>query len=114
MFALVVARNKEAAQQLSDRRFRQGIDEDEAPGTLEIRKSRGAAELFEILLGDGASAFHKGRDDLAPFLVVEANNGDFENGRVQRKTAFDLDRRDVFAPGDDHVVDTAGDEQIAI
>ena len=33
---------------------------------------------------------------------------------MQRQAAFDLDRRDVLAAGDDHVVDAAGDEQIAV
>ena len=70
MFALVVAGDEETAQQLSDWRFWQGFDEDEAPGTFKIRKSRGPAELFKILLGDRAFAFHKSRDDLAPFLVL--------------------------------------------
>src|ERR1700731_2343804 len=114
MFALVVAGDEEAAQQLSDRRFRQGIDEDEATGPLEVRKSRCPAELFEVLLGDRALALHKGRDDLAPFLVDYTDHGDFEHGRMKRKTAFDLDRRNVLAPGNDHVVDPAGDKQIAV
>ncbi len=33
---------------------------------------------------------------------------------MQRQAAFDLDRRDVLAAGDDHVVDAAGDEQVAV
>ena len=33
---------------------------------------------------------------------------------MQREAAFDLDRRDVLAAGDDHVVDPAGDEEIAV
>src|SRR5208282_2159899 len=114
MFALVVTSDKEAAQQLSDRGFGQGIDEDEASRTLEVRKSGCSAELFELLLGDRPLALYKGRDDLAPLLVGEADDGNVEHGRMQRKTAFDLDRRDVLASGNDHVVDAAGNEQIAI
>ena len=114
MFKLVVAGDKQAAQQFSDRRFRQGIDEDEAPRALEIGQSRRPAELFEFLLGHQPLALHKGRDDLAPSLIGKTDDGDFEHGRVKRKTAFDLDRRDIFAAGNDHVVDAAGHEQIAI
>ena len=33
---------------------------------------------------------------------------------MQRQAALDLDRRDVLAAGDDHVVDPAGDEQVAV
>ena len=39
---------------------------------------------------------------------------DLRHRLVQRQAAFDLDRRDVLAAGDDHVVDPAGDEQIAV
>ena len=66
------------------------------------------------LLGDRPPALHKGRDDLAPFLVGDTDHGDLEHGRVQRKAAFDLDRRDVLAPGSDHVVYPAGNKQIPI
>ena len=52
MFALIVAGDKQTAQQLSDRRFRQRVDEDEAAGALEIGKPGAAAELFELLLAD--------------------------------------------------------------
>src|ERR1700679_1962112 len=90
-FALIVAGNEQAAQQLAHRRFWQGIDKDEAPGTLEICEPRCPAELFEVLLADGSVTLNESRDDLAPFLIGEADNGDFEHRRMQRKTAFDLD-----------------------
>ena len=51
---------------------------------------------------------------LPQLLVGEADHRDLEHGRVQRQAALDLDRRDVLAAGDDHVVDAAGDEQIAV
>ena len=33
---------------------------------------------------------------------------------MQRQAAFDLDRRDILPATDDHVVDAAGDEEIAV
>jgi hypothetical protein len=33
---------------------------------------------------------------------------------VQRQAAFDLDWRDVLAAGDDHIIDAAGNEKIAV
>ena len=44
----------------------------------------------------------------------EADDRDLRHGRMQRQAAFDLDRRDILAAGDDHVVDPAGDEQVAV
>ena len=99
MFTLIVAGDQETAQQLSNRRFRQRVDEDEAAGALEIGKPGAAAELFEILLAHKRLALHKRRDDLPPFLVGEADDGDLEHGRVQRQAAFDLYRRNVLTPG---------------
>src|SRR5580698_6662916 len=69
---------------------------------------------FELLLGNGATAPDESGDDLAPFLVGEPDDGNLEHARMQRKAAFDLHRRNVLAAGDDHVVDPAGDEQVAI
>src|ERR1700730_1149083 len=114
VFALIVAGDEKAAQQLAHRRFWQGIDKDEAPGTFEICKPGCPAELFEILLADRPLSFHEGGNNLAPFLISEADDGDFEYRRMQRKAAFDLDWRDVFASGDDHVIDAAGDEHISV
>ena len=62
----------------------------------------------------GADALDEGDDDLAPALVRQAGHGHFDDGRVQRQAALDLDRRDVLAAGDDHVVDAAGDEEVAV
>ena len=38
MFELIVACHQQAAQQFSDRGFRQGVDKDETPRALEIGK----------------------------------------------------------------------------
>ncbi len=44
----------------------------------------------------------------------QPGDGDFGHCRVQRQQALNLDRRDVLAAGDDHIVDSPGDEQIAV
>src|SRR5262249_60859578 len=72
------------------------------------------AELIELLRFDRAATPDEGANDLAPALVRNPDHGHFGDCRVQRQTAFDLDRRDVLAAADDHVVDAAGDEEIAV
>ena len=69
MFRLIVAGHQQAAQQFSDWGFRQRIDEDETPRTLEIGKPRSAAELIELGFADRRLAFDKSGYDLAPFFV---------------------------------------------
>jgi hypothetical protein len=56
----------------------------------------------------------EGHDLLAPAGVGQAGHGHLVDGRVQRQHRLDVDRRDVLAAADDHVVDTAGDEQVAV
>ena len=47
-------------------------------------------------------------------LVRQTGNGDLGNRWVQRQHAFDFSRRDVLAAGNDHIVNPAGDEEIAV
>ena len=91
-----------------------GLDEDIATRPLEIGEPRRAAELVEIVGRDRGAPFDEGRHDLAPALVGETDHRHFRDRGMQREAAFDLDRRHVLAAGDDHVVDPAGDEQIAV
>src|SRR5262252_8156480 len=111
---LVFARHELAAQELADRRFRNRLDERVAPRPLETGEPRRAAELIELLRFDRAAALDEGANDLAPALVRNPDYGHFGDCGMQRQTAFDLDRRDVLAAADDHVVDAAGDEEIAV
>ena len=89
-------------------------DEDVAPRPLEIGEAGGAAEPVELVRLDRRASLDEGRDDLAPALVRHAGDGHLGHGRMQRQAALDLDRRDVLAAGDDHVVDATGDEEIAV
>ena len=96
------------------RRLRDRVDEDVAARPLEVGEPRGAAELLQLALGNVAIALDEGGDDFAPFFVGDTDHGDLIDIRMQRQAALDLDRRDVLAAGDDHVVDAAGDEQVAV
>src|SRR5262249_22138436 len=111
---LVLTRHELAAQELADRRLRYRLDEDVAPRPLEIGEARGAAELIELLGLDHAATLDEGGNDLAPALVRDPDHGHLGDCGMQRQATFDLDRRDVLAAADDHVVDAAGDEEIAI
>src|SRR5262245_6300874 len=111
---LVLTRHELAAQELADRRLRYRLDEDVTPRPLEIGEPRGAAELIELLGLDHAATLDEGGNDLAPALVRNPDHGHLGDCGMQRQAAFDLDRRDVFTAADDHVVDAAGDEEIAI
>jgi hypothetical protein len=51
---------------------------------------------------------------LAPTVVGKAGDRHLVDPRAQRQHRLDVDRRDVFAAADDHVVDATGDEEIAI
>ena len=68
----------------------------------------------EMLVFDRRASLDEGGYDLAPALVGQADHRDLRHRLVQRQAAFDLDRRDVLAAGDDHVVDPPGDEQVAV
>src|SRR4051812_28181702 len=111
---LVIAGHEQAAQQLADRRLRNGLDKNIAARPLEIGEAGIAAMLVEMLVLDRGAALDEGRDDLAPALVGQADHRNLRYRGVQRQAAFDLHRRNILAAGDDHVVDPAGDEQIAV
>ena len=101
-------------KQLADRRFRNLGDEDVAARPFEAGEAGRAAERVELVGLDRGAALDEGGDDLAPALVRQADHRDLGHARVQRQAGFDLDRRNVLAAGDDHVVDAAGDEDVAV
>src|SRR5208283_3197712 len=110
----IFAGHELAAQKLTDRRFGNFRDEDVTPRTLEVGEAGAAAERVELLFRDGGAPADEGTNDFAPALMRQPDHGNLGHRGMQRQTAFDLHRRDVLATGDDHVVDPAGDEQIAI
>src|SRR5262249_15669154 len=110
----VVARGELAAQQLADRRFRDFRDKDVAARPLEIGKPGVTAERIELFGFDRGAALDEGGNDLAPALFGQSDQGDFRGGDMQRWAGLNFDRRYVFAAGDDHIVDSAGDEDVAV
>ena len=51
---------------------------------------------------------------LAPLLVRHADDGRFLHRGMAQQHAFDLDRRDVLAAADDHVLDAVADLDVAV
>src|SRR5262249_27579556 len=111
---LVFTRHELAAQELADGRFRDRLDEDVAPRPFEIGEPRGAAELIELLGSDHVATFDEGENALAPALVSDPAHGHLGDWGMQRQAALVFARRNFSPAADDHVVDAAGDEEIAI
>ena len=56
---------------------------------------------------------HNGLDRLAPFLVGHADDGDLHDRGMLGEYPLDLDRVDVLATRDDHVLEPVLDEDVA-
>src|SRR3954452_25524570 len=64
------------------------------------------AELHDLLFG-GFYPLLKGNESLRtlpPFLVRDGDHGSFHHGWMLANSLLDLDRGDVLATGDDHVL----------
>ena len=61
-----------------------------------------------------AAAHHEGGHLLPPALVRKARHRGLRHRRVDRKHALDLGGQHILAAGDDHVVDPARHEEVAI
>ena len=91
-------------------------DEDDAPRALEVGQV-GAVEAVAVerLGGEAGGAGHdEGHHALAPPVVGLADHRDVPHLGMPRQDLLDLDRMDVLAAADDHVVDAARDEEIAV
>lgn len=74
---------------------------------------------LDILLGRHArgvdfTSDDEGGDDLAVFLVGDADDGHVGHAGVGQETVFDLERVDVLAAADDQVFDAACDRDVAV
>ena len=81
-----------------------------------------ALEVGQPLPGEGdqlgrrglAVTGHGGDDRLAPALVGQPEDGDLAHGRVADDDLLDLDRVDVLAAGDDHVLLAVDERDVAV
>ncbi|MNT90248.1 hypothetical protein D3C72_2311180 [compost metagenome] len=69
---------------------------------------------IKVVFRDLGTQLDKRSNDLAPLLVRQADHHHFFYCWVQGEHVFDFRRADVFAAGDDQVIDTPRDEQIAL
>ena len=113
-FGFVFSSHQLAAKELANRRFRYIAHEKVTARTFEFGKAGGLAKLIELNFLDGLAALDESGDHLAPALVREADDSNFRHSRMERQAAFDFDGRDVLAAADDHVINPARDEKIAV
>src|SRR5205823_6818200 len=99
--------------QLARGRTGEGVAQLDRRGALEVGEPA-PAELDERgLVGLLAGAQDDERlHGLAPLLVGHAYHGDLGDGGVLVEAVLDLDRRDVLAAGDDHVLLAIGDDDV--
>jgi hypothetical protein len=106
--------HEQSPQQFTDGRLWNRFDKDKLAGPLEAGEAGLSAELLKFAFRDRRASLHEGRNDLAPLFIGKTDDGHLGNRRMQGKIALDLDRRDILAAGDDHVVDAARHEQVAV
>src|SRR5262249_8709522 len=112
-------REELAAQQLARRALRQRRHELVAARALEVREVRRLApEGVEVVGAERRGrprARHDERgDDLPPARVGQAHHAGLAHPRMAQEDLLDLDRVDVLAAGDDHVVDPTHREDVTL
>src|ERR1051326_363143 len=75
-----------------------------------------AAVRHQVLLRRGRARAEddEGLDRLAPFLVGQADDRGFRDRGMLEQSVLDLDRRDVLAAGDDHVLLAVADRDVRV
>src|SRR5439155_18096913 len=83
--------------------------------TLEVREAL-AHEVAQLALGNARTRAddHERVRALAPLLARHPDHRDLLDGGVAQQHALDLDRRDVLAAADDHVLDPVADLDVAV
>src|SRR5436190_2294385 len=82
---------------------------------LEVREML-SAEVHELLLRRCRVRLRddEGLDGLAPLLIGDTDDADLGDGGMLIDAIFDLDRRDVLAAGDDHVLLAVADRHVVL
>src|SRR5215831_386759 len=89
LFPPVLASDKQTAQDLADRRFRDFGDKHVLARALVIGQARTPAPGVERIGLDRAAALYESGDLLAPSLVRQACHGHLLDSRMQRQDALD-------------------------
>src|SRR5689334_16035326 len=81
-----------------------------------VARDLGLAVRDEVGLGERRplGLHHQRLDGLAPLLVRYADDGDLRDVGMAEDDVLDLDRRNVLAAGDDHVLLAVADRQVAL
>src|ERR1051325_7930471 len=96
-----------AALDLAGRGLRQRLDEPDATRPLEACQP--LPDVIDERLGRNLTAGdHGGGDELPPAFVSDAEDRRLDDGGMRRERALDLFGRDVFASGDDDLLEPAG------
>src|ERR1700730_11437589 len=117
-FPPILTGHEKPPQDLADRRFRDLGDEHIIARSLVIGEARRAAPGIERRRLDRnvsiRDALNESGDALAPPLVRHSHDRHLGDRRMQGQHVLDVGGRHVLASGYDHVVDPAGDEEIAL
>src|ERR1700754_3946588 len=99
-------------QDLADGTARQGVDDVDGLRAL-VRRQPLARERDDLLFGGLALQCDNGFHRFTPLLVGHADDGDLGDRGMLGQYPLDLDRVDVLAAGDDHVLEPVLDEDVA-
>src|SRR5205085_9488300 len=96
-------------------RLRELVDEGDTMRRLEMREPV-ARERDQLLLASAGSRLqhHVGERRLPPLLMREPDDRGLLHRGMAQKHALDLDRRDVLAAADDHVLDAVAYLHVAV
>jgi hypothetical protein len=97
------------------RGLRKLVDDADPLRCLEMGQTVADVTLELFLGGSGAiPQYHEGMGRFTPSVMWHADDRDFLYRRVTQEAAFDLNRRDVFTPAYDNVLETVSDFHVSV